>query len=376
LRDYFEAIERQLLSPLAVKSVDSKGRQYPEPLDVTRTCFQRDRDRIIHSKSFRRLKHKTQVFVSTEKDHVRSRLTHSIEVSQIARHMARLLRLNEDLTEAIALAHDLGHPPFGHAGESTLNELMVNHNGFEHNNQSLRIVDVLESKYPGFSGLNLSLEVRRGIQKHQTPFDNPLSDTNDTFYSLEAQVVNLADEITYTAHDVDDALRASILTDADLVKHVTLWRQYSNEILAEYSNLSDNQYTYLMNSKLITNQIRNVMDTAKLQIEQSGISSFSELQLFSGPALVSFSSDFKDQVSELRQFLFDRYYSHYDIYRSNKKGQMIIKTLFNALTSDFRLIPADYYSGRPDDPNERIVCDYVSGMTDSFALSEYQDLYS
>ena len=245
MREYFEEIESQILSPLAVKSIQSKGREFNEPLDLTRTCFQRDRDRIIHSKSFRRLKHKTQVFVSTEKDHVRSRLTHSIEVSQIARHMARLLRLNEDLTEAISLAHDLGHPPFGHAGEETLNELMSDHEGFEHNEQSLRIVDLLESKYPNFPGLNLSYEVRQGIQKHKTPYDQPMADHSDSFVSLEAQIVNLADEITYTAHDVDDAITATILSDSDLVKHVSIWRRFSNEVLSEYANLSEKQYAYL-----------------------------------------------------------------------------------------------------------------------------------
>ena len=374
MREYFEEIEQQVLSPLAVKSTLSKGRVHSESLDLTRTCFQRDRDRIIHSKSFRRLKHKTQVFVSTEKDHVRSRLTHSIEVSQIARHMARLLRVNEDLTEAISLAHDLGHPPFGHAGEETLNQLMQQHDGFEHNQQSLRIVDELESKYPNFPGLNLSYEVRQGIQKHRTPYDNPKK-TDDIFVSLEAQIVNLADEITYTAHDVDDAIRAKILSDEDLVKNVSIWRKYSNEILSEYSNLTDKQYTYLMNSRLITNQIRNVIHTSKEAIQHSGVSNLDELQAFNSNDLISFSHDFKNEIKELRQFLFDNYYSHYDIYRSNKKGQMIIKTLFQALSSDFKLIPKEYYLGRESDATERIICDYISGMTDSFATSEYQDLY-
>lgn len=375
MREYFEEIESQVLSPLAVKSITSKGREFDESLDLTRTCFQRDRDRIIHSKAFRRLKHKTQVFVSTEKDHVRSRLTHSIEVSQIARHMARLLRLNEDLTEAISLAHDLGHPPFGHAGEETLNELMSDHHGFEHNEQSLRIVDLLESKYPHFPGLNLSYEVRQGIQKHKTPYDQPNLTVTDAFVSLEAQIVNLADEITYTAHDVDDAITATILTDTDLVKHVSIWRRFSNEVLSEYANLSEKQYAYLMHSKLITNQIRNVIHTAKQMIQSSGISTLEELQK-APKELIVFSNEFKQEIQELRQFLFDNYYSHYDIYRSNKKGQMIIKTLFNALSSDFRLIPKDYYFGRESESNERIVCDYISGMTDSFALSEYHDLYS
>ena len=374
MREYFEEIEQQVLSPLAVKSTLSKGRAHKESLDLTRTCFQRDRDRIIHSKSFRRLKHKTQVFVSTEKDHVRSRLTHSIEVSQIARHMARLLRVNEDLTEAISLAHDLGHPPFGHAGEETLNQLMQKYDGFEHNQQSLRIVDELESKYPNFSGLNLSYEVRQGIQKHRTPYDNP-KPTDDIFVSLEAQIVNLADEITYTAHDVDDAIRAKILSDEDLVKNVSIWRKYSNEVLSEYSNLTDKQYTYLMNSRLITNQIRNVIHTSKEAIQHSGSSNLDDLQAFNSKDLISFSSDFKNEIKELRQFLFDNYYSHYDIYRSNKKGQMIIKTLFQALSADFKLIPKEYYLGRETDPTERIICDYISGMTDSFATSEYQELY-
>jgi dGTPase len=375
LREYFEEIENQVLSPLAVKSIYSKGRQHSESLDLTRTCFQRDRDRIIHSKSFRRLKHKTQVFVSTERDHVRSRLTHSIEVSQIARHMARLLRVNEDLTEAISLAHDLGHPPFGHAGEQTLNDLMINNQGFEHNEQSLRIVDILESKYPNFPGLNLSYEVRQGIQKHRTPFDNP-SCSEDSFISLEAQIVNLADEITYTAHDVDDAIRAKILSDEILVQNVSLWRRYSNEILSEYANLSDKQYTYLLHSKLITNQIRNVIDQSKANIQHTGLSTLSELQTYTGDDIISFSSEFKDEIKELRAFLFDNYYSHYDIYRSNKKGQMIIKTLFNGLSTDFGLIPKEYYQDRESDSKERVICDYISGMTDSFALSEYNDLYS
>ena len=278
MREYFEELEQQVLSPLAVKSIQSKGRKFNESLDLTRTCFQRDRDRIIHSKSFRRLKHKTQVFISTERDHVRSRLTHSIEVAQISRHIARLLRLNEDLTEAVALAHDLGHPPFGHAGETKLNELMANFDGFEHNEQSLRIVEVLESKYPKFQGLNLSYEVRSGIQKHKTPFDNPKMKSQLNFISLEAQVVNIADEITYTAHDVDDAIRANILSDSELVKNVSIWREYSNQVLSEYSNLSDNQYIYLMNSKLITSQIMNVIESSKDVIHRSGIEDNNELQ--------------------------------------------------------------------------------------------------
>lgn len=376
MREYFEELEQQIYSPLAVKSQQSKGRAHHESLDASRTCFQRDRDRIIHSKAFRRLKHKTQVFISTERDHVRSRLTHSIEVSQISRHMARLLRLNEDLTEAIALAHDLGHPPFGHAGEDALNELMANDDGFEHNQQSLRIVELLESKYPNFSGLNLSYEVRCGIQKHKTPFDHPKDHHAEPFVSLEAQVVNVADEITYTAHDVDDAIQSNILLEEDLVKNVQLWRDYSNEILSEHANLSDKQYLYLMNSKLITNQIQNAIETSKTIIARSGVNSLSDLQQLENKNLIAFSPEFRDAINQLREYLFDHYYSNHSIYRSNKKGQLIIKQLFSALSSDFKLIPKTYYNDRGIESKPRVICDYISGMTDSFALSEYQQLFS
>ena len=376
MREYFEALEDQLLSALAVKSTESKGRKYKEPIDPTRTCFQRDRDRIVHSKSFRRLRHKTQVFFSNEKDHVRSRLTHSIEVAQISRHMARLLRLNEDLTEAIAMAHDLGHPPFGHAGETQLNNLMAGHQGFEHNQQSLRIVEFLESKYPSFPGLNLSYEVRSGIQKHKTPFDQP-KDTNEySFISLEAQVVNLSDEITYTAHDVDDALRAKILTDSDLVKNVAIWREFSNQILSEYANLTDKQYNYLINSRLITHQIQNVIQTSKELIQKSGITTLEELQSLGDKSLIQFSDSFKSDISELRTYLFDNYYTNHAIYKANKRGQLVISSLFNALNDDFKLVPKDFYETFNEQKKERIVCDYIAGMTDTYALQEHEQLFS
>ena len=253
-------------------------------------------------------------------------------------------------------------------------ELMKNHQGFEHNQQSLRIVDLLECKYPHFHGLNLSYEVREGIKKHRTIYDHPQS--GDGFCSLEAQVVNCADEITYTAHDVDDAIRSNILTDSDLIKHVTLWREYSNEVLSTHSQLNDNQYGYLMNSMLITNQIRNVIETSKHAIEQSGIRSLADLQQAKAQSMIGFSASFQQKIDELRAYLYDNYYHHYDIYRSNKKGQMIIETLFNALVKDTRLIPKEYYLEHTADQKERIVCDYISGMTDSFALAEYQDLYT
>ena len=205
---YFQELEDNTLAPYAVRSLFSLGRRFEEPPSLTRTCFQRDRDRIVHSKAFRRLKHKTQVFVANESDHYRSRLTHSLEVAQISRHLSRLLRLNEDLCESIALAHDLGHPPFGHSGEREMNHLMKAFGGFEHNRQSLRVVDVLEQKYPHFYGLNLSFEVREGLIKHQSAYDDAGIDGG--YVTLEAEVVNLADEIAYNNHDLDDGLRAGV----------------------------------------------------------------------------------------------------------------------------------------------------------------------
>lgn len=375
MREYFESLEEQVLSPLGVRSVSSKGRAHAEPLDPTRTCFQRDRDRIVHSKSFRRLRHKTQVIVSTLQDHVRSRLTHSIEVSQISRHMARLLRLNEDLTEAIALAHDLGHPPFGHAGEAQLNALMANNGGFEHNQHALRIVDYLESKYPNFPGLNLSYEVRCGMNKHRTPYDAPEALENLNFISLEAQVVNIADEITYNAHDIDDAIRSNILTDTDLVNNVTLWREFSNAILSQYTNLSDNQYTYLMNSRLITGQIMNVITQSQKNVTQSGLETNAELQGYSTHDWIAFDTECREKINELRHYLFENYYSNHDIYRSNKRGQLMIQHLFQAFVSDQKLMPMAFVSDGNHRSAHQVACDYIAGMTDSFVNREYQSIY-
>ncbi len=375
MREYLEELEQQILSPLGVKSTESKGRKFKENLDVTRTCFQRDRDRIVHSKSFRRLKHKTQVFNSIDKDHVRSRLTHSIEVAQISRHMSRLLRLNEDLTEAIALSHDLGHPPFGHAGESSLNELMSDYGGFEHNLQSLRIIEFLESKYPQFDGLNLTYEVRSGLNKHSRKMQNTLGDWPD-FISLEAQVVNLSDEIAYTSHDVDDAIRADIIQNDAIIDSVVIWKELDKVVRDQFSNLSTIQYLYLMNSKLITSQIMNAMTNSKECIRRSGIQSIHDLQSSNSIELIGFSTEFSEKISQLKTFLMEHFYTNHDIYRSNKRGQMVLKDLFNVLISDIKLIPKSYRKKFENESNYRIVCDYVSGMTDSFALSEHALLIS
>ncbi|MDA1353287.1 MAG: deoxyguanosinetriphosphate triphosphohydrolase [bacterium] len=373
MREAFEERELQELSPLAAKSSCSKGRRVEEPHSFNRTCFQRDRDRIVHSKAFRRLKHKTQVFVAYESDHFRSRLTHTIEVAQISRHLARLLRLNEDLSEAIALAHDLGHTPFGHAGEKTLNKLMENHGGFEHNLHSLRIVDVLEQRYPLFKGLNLTQEVREGLMKHSTPYDHPNSDSMGV--TLEAQVTNLADEISYNNHDLDDGLSAGILSDTELDSKISLWRDAKLHVSKQYTNLSIEQLRFLINSHLISQQIEDVATYSLRHISEQNIDTFEALQQTT-KALVRFSPEMTEKSRELRTYLFTQFYTHHSVYRMNKKGQNIIKDLFIAFVEDRKLLPRHYQDCISSEyPLERVVCDYIAGMTDTYAEKEYDTIF-
>ncbi|RAP32820.1 deoxyguanosinetriphosphate triphosphohydrolase [Candidatus Marinamargulisbacteria bacterium SCGC AG-439-L15] len=374
MREYFETLEEQILAPIAVKSKYSKGRQYEEPPSINRTCFQRDRDRIIHAKAFRRLKHKTQVFVALESDHYRSRLTHSIEVAQISRHIARLLRVNEDLAEAIALAHDLGHTPFGHAGEKALSEMMSEFGGFEHNQQSLRIVDVLETKYPQFPGLNLSYEVRQGLMKHTTPWDTP--EDSASFVSLEAQVANLADEISYNNHDIDDGLNSGVLKEEDLDNSVLLWREAKAVIKDQYTNLSQKQLTVLINSHLISSQVIDVVKTTQEKLNSLQLSDLDALQSCKGQ-VVSFSKEMESKARELRAYLYKNFYMHHDVYRMNKRGQQVIQGLFTAFTSDSKLLPQGYRNKVEEIyPLERVCCDYIAGMTDHYAQRQYETLFS
>ncbi len=373
MRETFEERELTDLSPLAAKSNASKGRCHQEPVSYNRTCFQRDRDRIIHSKAFRRLKHKTQVFVANESDHVRSRLTHTIEVAQISRHIARLLRLNEDLSEAIALAHDLGHTPFGHAGEKTLNQLMENFGGFEHNLQSLRVVDFLEQRYPLFPGLNLSQEVREGLMKHSTPYDNPKESGKGI--TLEAQVTNLADEISYNNHDLDDGLSAGLLDESALASNITLWKEAKTAVMTQYASLSDKQLKFLINSHLISTQVSDVVSHTKQQLETHNITTFEQLQTHR-KTVVKFSPEMFEKAKQLRVYLFNQFYTHHSVYRMNKKGQNIIDSLFNAFVADIKLLPKDYQTIISNAySKERVVCDYIAGMTDTYAAREYESIF-
>ena len=375
MRPYFEELEYQILAPFAIKSKESKGRTYNEPDSQTRTCFQRDRDRIIHSKAFRRLKHKTQVFIASYSDHSRSRLTHTIEVAQISRHLARLLKVNEDLSECIALAHDLGHTPYGHSGEKELNQLMKDHGGFEHNQQSLRIVEHIEEKYPQFIGLNLSFEVREGLRKHETPWDHP--QVGHSFVTIEAQIANIADEIAYNNHDIDDGLTTGLLLESDLENHVTLWKEAKKVIQQKYTALKNRQLYHLINSYLISSQVIDVTKTSLSHIKNTTLSSVGALQKITTP-LISFSKEMSEKNKELRQFLFTYFYQHYNVYRMNKQGQLIIRKLFKAFTEDPYLLPQKYQkkvTSTKASSLERLTCDYIAGMTDPFAEKEYQSIY-
>lgn len=369
MRDYFEQQELRQLSPLALLSSESRGRVHAEPLSRNRTAFQRDRDRIIHSKAFRRLMHKTQVFIALESDHYRSRLTHSIEVAQISRHLARLLRLNEDAVEAIALGHDLGHTPFGHAGERVLNELMSNYGGFEHNQQSLRVVDELETKYPNFNGLNLTFEIRDGLKKHDRPDESDILGG-----SLEGQITDISDQIAYNNHDLDDALSAGLLTPELLSQKVVIWKEARTIVESEYANLTEKQLFHLVNSALISTQVDDVFNTTSELLKTHQIETRSDLKNIRLP-LVRFSREMAEKNRELRTVLFHHFYFHPSIAEMNKRGQTIVEGLFNFFMTRPDQLP-DHHQARIGDqsPLARVVCDYVSGMTDVFAQRVYAAL--
>ncbi len=366
MRDYFENLEAQLLANYAVKSINSYGRTFKEANSLTRTCFQRDRDRIVHSKSFRRLKDKTQVFISNVSDHYRSRLTHTIEVAQISRHLARLLRLNEDLTECIAFAHDLGHSPFGHSGEDELNNLLKHCGGFEHNLHSLRIVEEIEQKYPSFSGLNLSYEVKEGLKKHETPWDNP--NQTQAYITLEAQVANIADEIAYNNHDIDDGLSSGILNIEDLIKHVDLFSHANRIISDDYSNLQYHERTHLINSHIISQQVMNTYQTSKLQIEKAKLSSLEELQHTNAP-LISFDKTLSKQNEQLRHYLYKHFYQSPSIVNLNNYGKDTINNIFSFLLTKPEFVPTSflnlhYHKGYS---RELMIGYFIAGMTDNYA---------
>lgn len=372
MRILFEAREDEFLSSLAMKSRHSQGRRYPEDPAPTRTCFQRDRDRVIHSKAFRRLKRKTQVFIASESDHYRTRLTHTLEVAQIARHLSRSLFLNEDLAETIALAHDLGHTPFGHSGERALHDIMKNEGGFEHNRQSLHIVDSLEKKYPFFDGLNLSAEVRHGLLKHQkniNAFNEPY------IITLESQVANLADEFAYHTHDIDDGITSNILS-IDALKSVQLYKECYLNIKTKYSSLSDQELKTLIQSDLLTLFITNTIQTTQEIILNNTLQTHTDIYKFSSP-IVTVDSELREKINELKGFLFKHLYKHPTVSEMNEKGMTIIRGLFTYFSTSPEKLPSRF---QPSSTNQRSlnrnITDYIAGMTDTFAQEEYKTLVS
>ncbi|MBI2339518.1 MAG: deoxyguanosinetriphosphate triphosphohydrolase [Deltaproteobacteria bacterium] len=378
-REHYEEQERKFLAPYAAKSGDSEGRIHPEEEHPWRTRFQRDRDRVIHSRAFRRLEYKTQVFVNHEGDYYRTRLTHSLEVAQIARTMARSLGLNEDLAETIALSHDLGHTPFGHSGEHVMSRLMKEHGGFEHNRQSFRVVTFLEFRYPDFPGLNLTCEVLEGITKHKSEYDLPDGSLFERkgYSSLEAQICNFADEIAYNNHDVDDGLKSGMI-ELEALKGIELWESNFQKIRKKYPTVSLNLQISQTVRALINVLVTDLVEQTLKNIHQQGIKSLADVRS-KGKDCVDFSAEIKSRNQELKRFLLAHLYRHYRVVRMAEKAERIITELFRAYLKNPGIIPPTFmrrYEGsRGKEPVERVICDYVSGMTDRFALDEYKKLF-
>ncbi len=375
MRQQLEAIESMRLAPFGLRSAASRGRAYPEPESATRTAFTRDRDRIIHTTAFRRLMYKTQVFVFYEGDHYRTRLTHTLEVAQLGRSMANGLGGNEDLTEAICLAHDLGHAPFGHAGEHMLNQLMADHGGFNHNTQSYRIVTELERRYPDFHGLNLTYETREGMLKHETDYDvsEAAAYEPEKRASLEAQIANLADEIAYNAHDLDDGLRADLFTLDDL-EELVVWRELCGKAGWRPGEHFSSLHRHEIIRELIGRSVTDVMRQTSAALEAGGIDSPERLQLHPHN-VVGYSPEYGEKVRALKRFLYERMYRHYRLVRMQTKAERFIAGLFEAYIKEPHMLPAETYARLDEAPLARIVADYIAGMTDRYALDEWQKLY-
>lgn len=368
-----------MLAPWASDPQLSRGRRHAEAAAPTRNGFQRDRDRIVHSTAFRRLVYKTQVFLNHEGDLFRTRLTHSLEVAQLGRSIARSLQLNEDLVEAIALAHDLGHTPFGHAGQDALNECMADHGGFEHNLQSLRVVDRLEERYPSFDGLNLMFETREGILKHCSRANAQHLELAEpggvgrrfldrTQPSLEAQLCNLADEIAYNAHDIDDGVRSGLLT-LEQLEGVALFEGYRAEVSREHPQLRGRRLLYETIRRMLSAQVYDVIDATRQAVEAARPASADAVRLL--PALVRFSPVMREQSAELKRFLLQNLYRHPQVNHTTQRAQQVVRDLFAAYLGQPAQMPADF-AGRTDPA--RAVADYIAGMTDRFAAREHERL--
>lgn len=386
-----------ILAPYACKASESRGRLFPEPETVTRSCYQRDRDRVIHSSSFRRLKHKTQVFVYHEGDHFRTRLTHSLEVSQIARSICRSMRLNEDLGEVMALAHDLGHPPFGHIGENVLNACMRNYEGFDHNAQALRILTRLENRYASFKGLNLTWETLEGLAKHNGPVvsgpidhKNPPSELafgirdylpeNDlmlhTYASAEAQIASLADDIAYSSHDLDDGLRAGLFGLDELGK-IPVVAQLIDEVLLTYPGASKDVLIHELVRRMINRMVADLMVESGRRLRELDPKCPDDIRNAGAP-VISFGRNISNAVVELKEFLAERMYRHYLVNRMGSKAKRVVNDLFELYINEPECLPTDWSEKAPE-PNTaetaRVVSDFIAGMTDRFAFREHAKLF-
>ncbi|MFH1868302.1 MAG: deoxyguanosinetriphosphate triphosphohydrolase [Candidatus Omnitrophota bacterium] len=364
------------LAPYAMKSEYSKGRKHKEPEHPYRSMYQRDRERIIHTTAFRRLEYKTQVFVNHEGDHYRTRLTHTLEVAQIARTIARALSLNEDLAESIALAHDLGHTPFGHSGEDTLTEIMREHGGFEHNIQGLRVVDLLEDRYPEFSGLNLTYEVREGIVKHNTSYDKPpmvKEFASEKSPTLEAQVVDIADEIAYYSHDLDDGISSRVLDESKL-ESVEIWSKVSRDIRKEYPVLNFHLRRYMAVKMIINMLVTDLIDESRHRLEHMKIHSIEDVRKMP-VKIIDFSSAMNAKRISLRDYLFMNFYKNYRVIRMAEKAKRFIKKLFDVYLSTPDILPPYYQAKIKEHGDYRVICDYIAGMTDRYALDEYKKFF-
>ncbi len=372
-RQHFEKLEAERLAPYGLRSAESKGRKHQEEEHPFRMAFQRDRDRVIHSTAFRRLEYKTQVFVNHEGDHYRTRLTHTMEASQIARTIARALRLNEDLSEAIVLAHDLGHTPFGHSGERVLHHLMVDHGGFEHNAQSLRIVEMLEERYPGFKGLNLTYETLEGIQKHRTEYDTPEGE-RVRHPGLEAQTADLADEIAYNNHDIDDGIASGMLDPGEL-ESAALWREAAGDARSKCAGATPHVLRAATIRRLIDRLVTDVILTVDSRIEALGIRSVDDVRR-SSERIVGFSAEVGEKNGELKRYLYDNLYRHTRVIRMGTKAERIMEDLFNAYVHQPEQMPPHFVRRvREGEVLQRVIADYIAGMTDRYAMDEHQKLF-
>ena len=373
-RSTLEELEDKALAPYGVRSKNSKGRAYLDSEPDYRTTFQRDRDRILHTTAFRRLEYKTQVFINYEGDYFRTRLTHTLEVSQIGRTLARALGANEDLVEAICLAHDLGHSPFGHSGETALARLMKDHGGFDHNKQSLRIVTELEQRYPEFPGLNLCWEVREGIVKHESEYD--ISDARDLNPelrgNLETQIANAADELAYTTHDLDDGLRSGMITP-QILDGIALWEILKETYNWHGPNLDDIE-RHRMIRHLVGLMVTDMVNATDRRLKESGAKSALDLQKLTYN-VIGFSEDMHRRNRELKDFLYQKLYRHYRVVRMQVKAENIIKSIFDAYISEPAMLPNQFQKIITLRGLQRTVCDYIAGMTDRFAIEEHQRLF-